>query len=165
MIEKIYLDMDGVIAFFEQRWHELYGVSPKASRERKEFSPRWDKFIEDGNFATLPKFPGGDKLVDFVRTTGVPVEILSSSGGLTHHDNVKAQKIKWLQSHGYDFPVNIVPGSRLKGAYATPNRILVDDTDYVLDAYMNAGGIGILHTDADVTIAKLKEYLNAANAN
>jgi hypothetical protein len=165
MIEKIYLDMDGVIAFFEQRWYELYGVTPRDSRERKEFSPRWDKFIEDGNFATLPKFPGGDKLVDFVRTTGVPVEILSSSGGPKHHDSVKAQKIKWLQSHGYDFPVNIVPGSRLKGAYATPNRILVDDTDYVLDAYMNAGGIGILHTDADVTIAKLKEYLNAANAN
>jgi hypothetical protein len=159
MIEKIYLDMDGVIANFEHRWFALYGVTPADSRERKEFSPRWDKFIEDGNFATLPKFAGGDLLVDFVRSTGIPIEILSSSGGPKHHENVVAQKTAWLSMYGYDFPINIVPGSRLKRDYATPNRILIDDTDYVLKGFTDAGGIGILHKDAEVTIELLKSIL------
>lgn len=159
MIEKIYLDMDGVIANFDQRWFALHGVSPKDSRERKEFSPRWDQFIEDGNFATLQKFSGADLLVQFVRSTGIPIEILSSSGGPKYHENVTAQKTAWLTMYGYDFPVNIVPGSRLKRDYATPNRILIDDTDYVLKGFTDAGGIGILHKDAEVTIELLKSIL------
>ena len=38
MIDKIYLDLDGCICDFEKRYEELYGATPKDSRDRKEFS-------------------------------------------------------------------------------------------------------------------------------
>ena len=58
------------------------------------------------------------------------------------------QKQKWLQDHGIKYKQNIVPGSGLKSKYAIgSDTILVDDTDYVIDAYIKKGGIGILHRD------------------
>jgi hypothetical protein len=46
----------------------------------------------------------------------------------------------------------------LKAQYAHPTIILVDDTDYVIDGFVKAGGIGILHSDVNETISKLKFY-------
>jgi hypothetical protein len=34
----------------------------------------------------------------------------------------------------------------------------IDDTDYVIDGFVKAGGIGILHSDVNETISKLKFY-------
>lgn len=158
-ITKIYLDMDGVLCSFNKRYEELFGESPGTSRDRKNFSPNWKTFIEGKNFATLDWNPGGQELLAYVKTIpNVTIEILSSSGGLKHHDEVMAQKISWLCEHGIPYKANICPGSRLKGEYADPSIILIDDTDYVLDGFVKAGGIGILHKDVNETIQQLKLY-------
>ena len=44
-----------------------------------------------------------------------------------------------------------------KARFAGPNKILIDDREDNIAAWKAAGGIGILHTDAFSTIAKLKE--------
>jgi len=160
-MKTLYLDMDGVLCFFEKRYKELF-VS-MGERSQKDFNKNWPSFIQGKNFETLEKFPGCDKLLAFVKDLQdnheIKVEILSSSGGEKFHSEVTAQKIKWLCDNGITFKANIVPGSGKKAALATPDAVLVDDTDYVIDAYVKAGGIGILHTDADETIAKLKSML------
>ena len=153
--------MDGVLCFFEKRFRELFNTM--GERNRKDFDKNWPTFIQGKNFEDLEKFPGCDKLLAFAKDLqdnhGIKVEILSSSGGEKFHSEVTAQKIKWLCDNGITFKANIVPGSSKKAALATPDAVLVDDTDYVIDAYVKAGGIGILHTDADETIAKLKSML------
>ena len=96
-VSKLYLDMDGVLCSFENRYLELFGESPGSSRDRKNFSDNWKKFIEGENFATLDWNPGGQELLAYVRTIpNVEIEMLTSSGGLKYHTEVTIQKTQWL---------------------------------------------------------------------
>lgn len=162
MINKIYLDMDGVLCDFDKRWLELFNETPRQTRERKEFVPNWDTFVLNENFVTLDDFAGAQDLLDFVmsKSDTIDIEILSSSGGQKYHNEVREQKIKHLKSRGLNFPTNIVPGRKLKRNYASPDSILIDDTEDVIDAFNGAGGIGILHRDAQETITILKGILD-----
>jgi hypothetical protein len=159
VINKIYLDMDGVLCSFNKRYEELFGESPGKSRDRKNFSSNWAKFIEGENFATLDWNEGGQELLAYVRTIpNIEIEMLTSSGGQKHHTEVSIQKTQWLCERGILYKANICPGSRLKAQYADPSIILIDDTDYVLDGFVKAGGIGILHKNVNETIRQLELY-------
>ena len=155
--------MDGVLANFNKRYEELFKQSPSESRDRKLFTTNWPEFIKGGNFATLDKWPGCDELLAFAKDLqdnyGITVEILSSSGGEKFHSEVTAQKVKWLRGHGITFKANIVPGSGKKKSWSETGTVLVDDTDYVIDAYNEGEGVGILHTDAAKTIEILKSMI------
>jgi hypothetical protein len=48
----------------------------------------------------------------------------------------------------------------LKQNYATPDSILIDDTEDVIEAFNRAGGIGILHKDASETLSVLRKIFN-----
>ena len=160
MIKKIYLDMDGVLCNFEQKYIELFGKEPAAAdRNRKEWSTNWDKFCLEGHFENLNWFPGGIFLLDYVERTNINIEILSSSGGPRFHDEVTKQKKVWLKMHNIAYKPNIVPGRKEKSKYAGKGIILIDDTPDVIEAFDAAGGIGILHKDVGKTIELLKVLL------
>jgi len=145
MIEKIYLDMDGVLCDFEKTYEALYNESPKETRERKLFSDNWTNFVQTKQFEKLEYFPGAQDLMRYVNSLKIPVEILSSSGGLKFHKEVSDQKKNWLKKHNINYKANIVTGRKEKAKYATPNTVLIDDTPEVIEYFENAGGIGILH--------------------
>lgn len=149
LMKTLFLDMDGVLANFEGRFEELFNKTPGESRDQKEFTSDWSTFIEGENFATLEWWPGAQELLEFVdNIPNVNIEILSSSGGPKYHKEVTEQKQKWLQQNGIKYKCNIIPGSRLKANYAKgADTILVDDTDYVIEGFIEKGGIGILHRD------------------
>jgi len=159
MIEKLYLDMDGVLCNFERRYFELYGELPGSMRNRKEFSNHWEDFIMTKQFETLDMWPGAKKLILYAESLTVPVEILTSSGGNKFHDKVAEQKMVWLKTKGIEFPCNVVSGRKNKANYATPKTILVDDTADVIQAFNAAGGIGILHKEAGNTLMMLEKLL------
>ena len=152
--------MDGVLCNFEKRFTDLYGKDALGSRDRKNFTTNWPNFIMDGNFESLEWFPGGKELLDFIQNeTDWEVEILSSSGGEKYHTEVAAQKVMWLCDKGIPYKANIVPGRKHKTAYATPETILIDDTEDIIVNFNAAGGLGILHKDANETLAKLRTLL------
>jgi hypothetical protein len=160
-VTKLYLDMDGVLCNFEKRFTELYGKDALGARDRKNFTTNWPNFIMDGNFESLEWFPGGKELLDFIQNeTDWEVEILSSSGGEKFHSEVAAQKVVWLCNNGIPYKANIVPGRKHKTAYATPETILIDDTEDIIVNFNAAGGLGILHKDANETLAKLRTLLD-----
>ena len=160
MIEKIYLDMDGVLCNFERRYFELYNELPGSMRDRKDFNLHWDDFIQTKQFETLDWYPGADELVEACLATGLPIEILTSSGGLKNHDEVARQKAVWLNDHGLGmWKPNVVAGRKNKAGYATPNTILVDDTPDVIQAFNAAGGVGILHKEIGNTLMMLKNRI------
>ena len=97
MIEKIYLDMDGVLCDFEKRYTELYNEAPNSSRDKKNWSKNWTDFVMTKQFETLDIFPGAIELLRYVRRTELPIEILTSSGGVKYHDLVAKQKDIWLK--------------------------------------------------------------------
>ena len=52
-----------------------------------------------------------------------------------------------------------MPGRSLKKDYASPDTILIDDTEDVINSFNRAGGIGILHKDIGETLTQLKTLL------
>ena len=99
------------------------------------------------------------KLVSYVKQTGLPWEILTCSGEI-ERPLVVADKVNWIREH-VDY--NVVVTSTLKGkhkaVFAKKGDILVDDKKSNVEAWKDAGGIGILHTDIDETIEELKTIL------
>jgi hypothetical protein len=143
----------------------LFNESPGSSRDRKEFSNNWTKFIEGKNFETLDWWPGGPELITYLGKNNLVVEILSSSGGNKYHDLVVEQKNNWIKTFNLPetWKVNIVAGRKKKAEFATPDSILIDDTLDVIEAFNKAGGIGIHHKDVGNTIMLLDILLDKAH--
>ncbi len=161
MIKKIYLDMDGVLTDFEGRFAKKFGYPAMAVRDRKNFSKEWPEFIEDKEFETLDWNPGGEELLKFIRSNPeIPVEMLTSSGGMKHHNEVARQKKIWLKKMGIAYKPNVVPGRKFKAEYAGEGIVLIDDTEEIIHSFNKAGGIGILHKDVKETVETLVSLLN-----
>jgi hypothetical protein len=164
-IDKIYLDMDGVLCDFPKRYREMFSYDAGQegmanARDRKEFSPNWHKFVETRQFATLDWFPGGKELIQYVDSLGIRIEILSSSGGIQNHSEVREQKITWLCNAGLNYPVNIVPGRKIKKYFSYQGNVLIDDTLDVIEAFNQGTGTAILHKEVNDTINALESLLN-----
>ena len=158
-IKCIYLDMDGVIADFVKRYKELYHMEPREAEKNKKFDHYFNEFIETNQFATLDLMPGAMDAITFLRKASVPTQILSSTANEKRYDAISKQKMIWLQTHGITFNPIFVPGKRLKQEHAAPDRILIDDTESVIDQWNAAGGIGILHKDWKTTLGILNMYV------
>ena len=157
-ITKIYLDMDGVIADFNKRYKELYKMEPKEAENKKEFHKFFSEFIATQQFATLDLMPDAVPLLNYLSKLNIPTEILSSTSSEKRDADIRAQKLKWLQTHNIGFKVNLVPGKRLKKDFSNANSILIDDTPVNIDQWRREGGVGILHTDTISTLGILKMY-------
>ena len=158
-ISCIYLDMDGVIADFTKRYKEQYHMEPREAEKKKEFNKFFDEFVDTNQFATLDLMPGAMQGIEFLRKASVPTQILSSTANEARYDAISKQKMIWLQTHGITFNPLFVPGKKHKWKYATPDSIIIDDTESVINDWKAAGGIGILHKDWITTLAILKMYV------
>jgi len=155
--DKIWVDMDGVIADFDKRFEELYG--PKSSQKAVKDEQQFREFIAGQNFATLDLFPGALTLLKYLRDLPIPVEMLSSSASPEYHDEISRQKKIWLDTHQVTFHPIFVPGKHLKAQYATPTSILIDDDEQNIKDWNAAGGLGVLHRNELSTICILKMYV------
>ena len=158
-ITKIYLDMDGVIADFDKRYKELYKIAPRDADTYKTFDKFFTTFIAERQFATLDLMPDALALIEYLKALSVPTEILSSTSSEKRDAEIREQKVEWLHKHNIHFPINLVPGKRLKRNFSNPSSILIDDTAQNIDQWRAEGGIGILHTDWQTTLGILKLYV------
>lgn len=158
-ITKIYLDMDGVIADFDKKYKELYNIAPKEADTYKTFDKFFTTFIAERQFAKLDLMPDAMELINYLRSLPIPTEILSSTSSEKRDAEIREQKVEWLHKHNLTFPINLVPGKRLKRNFSNPSSILIDDTAQNIDQWRAEGGVGILHTDALTTIGILKMYI------
>jgi len=162
-MKKLYLDMDGVLTNFVAEFSRHYGLESLKNRDKKLWTEDWPNFIlVKRGFENLPWYPGGKEMIRFAKQIakkGIPVEILTSTGGESYHNEVKKQKNIWLKKQGITFKSNMVPGRKKKRDYAGPGIVLVDDTLDVVESFNKAGGIGIHHTNLGDTVEKLKALL------
>lgn len=165
-ITRIYLDMDGVIAGFDNQFKKYN----KEGYDFKEFireygaNKAWD-IINKGKedfWAGMGWNPGGKQLYDSVvklaDEKGFEVWILSSPG-LDPNGDAKRGKNKWLDKY-----TNIPQDRRVfkqakdKHTEAKPGYMLIDDMGKNVSEFINAGGTGIKNNPEDSTEAIKKLY-------
>jgi hypothetical protein len=163
MIDKIWVDVDGVIADFYGRYNDLYKSDPKDDDKKNLFGERFDKFIIDKNFETLDLLPDAIELIIFLEElayeTDIEIEMLTSVGHAHRLETVSKQKQIWLDTYGIKFYPNFVAGKRLKYLYATPTSLIIDDTKSVITDWRKTGAPAIHHINTKQTILELKGYL------
>jgi len=158
---KIYVDMDGVVADFDQRFIDLSGMLPREFETKYGKNAFWD-FIDEGDnklkfWVGIPQMSDAQQLMDFV--SKYDYEMLTAP-------SLKKQSLMgkglWMinQTKNGLFPskpkVNY-KSAKNKKDFAASNHILVDDKASTIDSWNAAGGIGILHTSAANTISQLKK--------
>jgi len=162
----VYLDMDGVLADFFGGVEKMYGVehwkqltNDKTKDLKKEVI---DRITGSDFFATLPKFPTADALIEMVKKfTGGKFSINTSPLRGDHQNSAKYKKI-WIQNN-IEQPDEIVVTGR-KESWATdkgtgvPN-ILIDDRPINIQRWQGRGGYGILYQANRDSLDKVKKGL------
>ena len=156
MVFEIFVDADGVVCGFDQHVRKIFGKSVE------EFQPKgtfWqaltyhDTHVEKF-FRNLPKMADADRLMEHIMSLDVKSVKILTACGYTPKD-AKQQKIEWFAEHYPDIECIVVSKSPDKAEYAHPYSILIDDRAKSIDPWVAKGGIGILHTSAEDTIAQL----------
>ena len=158
----IYLDMDGVIADFDQRFMDVSGMTPNEYKDKFGMKKFWNLIDEENKikfWTGIPLMPGAKELVDYI--SQYDYEILTAP---SVRKQSKLGKIVWLRKiHADLFPntpkVNFKPAKekhQIKSSL-TKSDILIDDKASTIDNWNSTGGTGILHTSAEDTIKQLKQ--------
>jgi hypothetical protein len=149
---QLFVDMDGVIVDFEDGYERLTGKDIKGNHVKGD-GDFWQPITDAGVkfWAGLKWMPDGKELWSYIKSYNP--EILSAP---SREESSKIGKHVWIK--------NNIPGVKLilksaprKQELAEPNAILIDDRKDNIEQWVNAGGIGILHTSADNTITQLKK--------
>lgn len=164
---KLFVDMDGVLADFirgvERAFQVVHGDQVQYSEERYEQDKKFQSMV----WKTIQAYQqmGHEfwydlELMDDALTLWNYVkpytpEILSATGQERFESG--NQKIKWIAQKIGNVKVNLTQKASEKAQHAQPNYILIDDKLKAINPWIDAGGIGILHTSANSTIQQLKK--------
>ena len=161
-VEKIYFDMDGVLADFDRGIKELCGLEPRPQDSSLgSDADMWEKVKEVEHFYDkLFLMPGAKEMFDAVYSKyGDKCEILSavpkpSRGILSAGDD----KIKWVRRlHSEDIQINIVLKEEKRNYCTGKGCILVDDLEGNIQAWKDFGGTGILHKSSEETLGMFEK--------
>ena len=159
---QIYLDMDGVIADFNQRFENLSGMEPSAFEQKYGKDLFWD-FIDEKNklrfWVGIPVMEGAKQLVDYVSKHDYTVLTAPSM-----KKESRLGKLLWIRNKTGDL-FNSKPQVIFKKAKEkhkvkpslTEFDILIDDRADTVDRWTSTGGTGILFQSAPQAIKELKK--------
>jgi len=163
-VEKIFFDMDGVLADFRLGVTELCNIIPQPVNAKPFDAERddlmWSKIREVEHFYDRLKFmPGAEEMFHEVRgrygkkceiLTGIPKE----KRGII---DAGADKISWMHRLlDSDITVNIVKREDKPQYCRSRGCILIDDMENNISEWEAAGGTGIVHVSAEETLSRLK---------
>lgn len=163
-VEKIFFDMDGVLADFERGVRELCGIEPAPQ------GPQWKPGCDDAMWVGIQKvehfydrlemIPGAkDLFASLHERYGDRIEILTGIPKPKRNiPDAGADKTNWVHRLlGEDIKVNIVLREQ-KPEYCRNKRcILIDDFGENIDAWEKCGGTGIRFRSAEETRKILEE--------
>jgi len=154
---KIYVDLDRTLTDFESAVRALgdeaaLGLEKNPTDDQRIGMYKAIQRAGTSFWSNMQWMPDGKELLAGLKQYN-PV-ILSSPG---HFRDAPAGKQEWVN--------NNLPGVTLicesdKWQYAERDAILIDDDKNNVGAWEEAGGIGILHTDAPSTLKKLSEVIS-----
>jgi len=162
-VQKIYFDMDGVLADFDRGVAELchLKIPPiNVFRSIAEDNLMWRAIGTISHFyGRLELMPGAKEMFDTIYGKyGDRCEILTGiprpKRGILHAGE---DKEKWVRRMLSDqIQVNIVYREEKLLRCTGPDCILIDDLELTIAAWQKRGGTGILHTGAEDTIRQMQ---------
>ena len=158
---KVYLDMDGVLANFDQRFKDITGMAPKDFEDKHGKNEFWKVIDEDNKISFwvgIKPMPGAADLVKAVKKYNY--ELLTSP-------SAKKQsylgKILWVRNHsdilGGKPRINFKRASEkheIKPELAKTD-ILIDDREDTIGRWNAAGGTGIVYKSIGQVLGDLKK--------
>jgi len=155
MIKKIYLDVDGVLADFTTSALLYHGIRPEevnwpagCDRMGPMLGMTSDEFIkelDDYDFwSNLGVLPNGNLIynlvAEFCHLHRIPFAICTQyPEGMK--DNFIAGRNDWLDRNAFSDGERIYVSSAVgKGPLGEPDALLIDDMDYIVDAFSANGG-------------------------
>jgi len=163
-VEKIYFDMDGVLADIERGVRELCHLEPQSQngkRSAKADDLMWEAIGKvDHFYDRLEPLPGAKEMFDAVcGKYGDRVEILTGvpraeRGLVTAADDKKKWMARMLSGQ---VKVNAVCRKEKQQYCRGPATILIDDREKSIQEWRDLGGTGILHVSAEETMEEMKK--------
>ena len=153
MVKKqLFLDCDGVLADFDSHFEFKFGMKSDAYETLHGTSKFWQDIKNCGEFFTdLPLMPDAMELYESVKHLR-PIILTGTPFG---HWSV-AQKLAWRNKHFKGVPM-VTCTSKHKRDYCQPGDVLIDDLLKYKHLWEEAGGIFIVHTSAQQSIAELNK--------
>jgi len=159
---KVYLDMDGVLADFDQRFRDLSGMEPRDFENKYGKKAFWNLIDEENKikfWVGIPLMPGAADLVNAVKN--YDYELLTSP-------SAKKQsylgKILWVRNNtGNVFPskprINFKKAKEkhLVKPQLAKTDILIDDREDTIGRWNAAGGTGIVYKNIGQVLNDLKK--------
>ena len=173
---KVAVDLDGVLADFARKVAEITNALPKnelahiARIDESIIDKRkmWRAINEYNShipfFLSLDKMCDADLLMGYLMLNFPKEDIMILSASGTTPADAPEQKRAWVKRHFSEMfhgniLTEIVTKSSEKARFATPTTILIDDRAKSIDPWVDAGGIGILHTSSSSTIKELDRII------
>jgi hypothetical protein len=160
IFDRIFLDMDGVLADFDLSFFQKFGITTTSYEEKYGSVAFWEAIYESPNFfLELPPFVHTQQLFNLCNS--IAKTVILSSPSKVNTPLCVLQKRQWVDKwlgHKVSaiFEVN-------KEKYASPTRLLIDDTQKKMDKWLKAGGIGHLFKNYSECEIYLKSLINGTN--
>jgi 5'(3')-deoxyribonucleotidase len=153
----IYLDMDGVVADFDEYAARTLGVPPSQGVYPNEI---WNKLASNPRiYQDLIKTPYADQLVFrcslIARQSKFDLKFLTAVPKGNDVPWAFYDKVYWARHNFPTIPVMFGPYSKDKWRHCQPGDILIDDRSSNIDEWRAAGGIAIHHINIDTTLQEL----------
>ena len=155
----LYLDMDGVVADFDEYAARTLRVPPSQGIYPDEV---WYKLAANARlYRELIKTSYADDLVaecqDLAATKEYEFYFLTAVPKGNDVPWAFYDKVLWAQKYFPNIPVMFGPFSKDKHHHCQPGDILIDDRSSNIDEWRAAGGIAIHHVAIDSTLFELSK--------
>jgi 5'-nucleotidase len=153
---RVYVDLDGVLADFDAHFPALFGVDHRKMLD----DDMWAQInAHPSYFRDMPQCPGAKTFFETI--DGLNPVILTACPR-TNYANAARQKREWVREHlGHWVTVLPVMGGHNKPLFMhAAGDILIDDFKKNTDAWEEAAGVSILHTDFSKTLSELQTAIH-----
>lgn len=156
---KLFLDCDGVLADFDKRAFEIFGMGGKEYEDAHGSSSFWRGIRKYAHpvcgrdfFRTLELMLDARELFDAVKHLSPTILTGYAAGSPWAVESKK----EWAAEHFPNTPVITCLSKDKRDHMANVGDILIDDTEKHRQKWEDAGGVWISHTSAQSSIAQLR---------